>query len=56
MRRLWRLRWNMRLNPKKTKSMVLSRSRPSSLGYDDLSLGCVELEELYIVCVFLGSP
>ena len=42
----WRLKWHTRLNPKKTKSMVLSRSRTSALSYGNLTLGGVKLEEL----------
>ena len=30
----------------KTQSMVVSRSRTSALGYDDLTLGGSELEEI----------
>ena len=37
---------NMRHNLKKTKSMVVSRSRTNASGYDDLTLGGAELEEL----------
>ena len=42
----WCLKWHMRLNPKKTKSMVVSRSRTSAPGYDDLTLGGAELEKV----------
>ena len=42
----WCLKWYMRLNPKKTKSMVVSRSRTTAPGYTDLTLGSVEFEEL----------
>ena len=41
----WCLKWHRRLNLKKTKSMVLSRSRICALGYGDLTLGGAELEE-----------
>ena len=40
----WRLKWNMRLNSKKTKSMVGSWSRTIAPGYGDLTLGGAELE------------
>ena len=36
----------MRLNPKKTKSMVVSRSGTSVPGYGDLTLGGAVLEEI----------
>ena len=36
----------MRLNPNKTKSMVVSLSRTSDPGYGDLTLGATELEEI----------
>ena len=36
----------MRLNPKKTKSMEVSRSRTIASGYDDLTLGGDEIKEL----------
>ena len=42
----WCLKWHMRPNPKKTKSMVVNRSRTSAPGYGDLTLGGAELEEL----------
>ena len=41
----WSLRWHMRLNPKKTKFMVVSRSSIIAPGYGDLTLGSAELEE-----------
>ena len=41
----------MRLNPKKTKSMVVSRPLTSAPDYGDLTLGGAELEEK--VSVFL---
>ena len=40
------LKWRMRLNPRKTKSMVVSRSRTNAHGYGDLTLGSAELEEI----------
>ena len=40
------LKWHMRLNPKKTKSMVAMRSRIHALGYGDLTLGGAKLEEV----------
>ena len=42
----WYLKWHMRLNSKRTKSMVVSRSRTIIPGYDDLTLGGAELKEL----------
>ena len=36
----------MRLNPKKTKSKVVSRSLTNTPGYGDLTFGGAELEEL----------
>ena len=48
----------MRLNPKKTKSMVVSRSRTIAFCYDDLTLGRPELEErksLHILRVTFDS-
>ena len=36
----------MRLHHKKTKSMVVSRSRTYAVGYSDFTLGCVELDEV----------
>ena len=35
----------MRLNLKNAKTIVVSRSRTSALGHDDLILGGAELEE-----------
>ena len=40
----WCLKWHMKLNFKKTKSMVVSRSRANAPGYGDLILGGAELE------------
>ena len=48
----------MRLNPKKTKSMVVSRSRTNAAGYGILTLASAKLEEiksLYIFGVTLDS-
>ena len=48
----------MKLNPKKTKSMVVSRSRTYVRGYGDLTLRGLELEEvksLHILRVTFGS-
>ena len=42
----WCLQWHMRLNPKKTKFMVVSRFRTIALGYGDLTLGGAKLEEV----------
>ena len=42
----WCLKWHMRLNPKKTKSMEVSRSRTYASGYGDLTLDGAELEEI----------
>ena len=36
----------MKLNPKKAKFMLVSRSRIIAPGYDDLILGDAELEEI----------
>ena len=40
------MKWHMRLTPGKTKSMAVSRSRTYAAGYDDLTLGSEELEEV----------
>ena len=40
------LKWHLRLNPKKTKSMVVSRSRTIAPCYGNLTLDGAELEEL----------
>ena len=42
----WCLKWHMRLNPRKAKSMMVSRSRTRALGYVDLTLGSTEFEEV----------
>ena len=42
----WCLKWHMRLNYKKTKLIVVSRSRTYASGYGNLTLGCAELEEV----------
>ena len=42
----WCLKCHMRLNPKKTKPVVVSRSRTIAPGYGDLTLSGAELEEL----------
>ena len=42
----WCLKWQMRLNTKKTTSMVVSLSCTYASGYDDLTLGGAELEEV----------
>ena len=42
----WCLKWHMRQNRTKTKPMLISWSRVSALGYDDLTLGGAELEEV----------
>ena len=39
----WGLNWHLRLNRKKTKSMVVSRSRTNAPGYGDLTLNGAEL-------------
>ena len=41
----WCLKRQIRLNPKKTNSMVVSWSRIVAPGYGDLTLGGAELEE-----------
>ena len=45
----------MGLNPKKTESMVVSRSRIIAPGYGDLALGGAELEEIKSLRI-LGVP
>ena len=40
------LKWHMRLNSKKTISIVVSRSRIVAPGYGDLSLSCAVLQEV----------
>ena len=40
----WCLKGHMRLNPEKTKSMVVSRSRTYAPGYGDHTLGGAKLE------------
>ena len=40
------LKWHMKLNPKKTQSVVVIRSQTSSSGYGDLTIGGAELEKL----------
>ena len=47
----WYLKWQMRLNSKKTKSMVVSRSLTIALGYSDLTLGGAELEKVKSLCI-----
>ena len=42
----WCLKWPMRLNPKKMKSMVIGRSRTIAPGYDELTLFGAELKEV----------
>ena len=42
----WCFKLHMRLNLKKTKSMVVSRFQTIALGYGDLTLGGTELEEV----------
>ena len=39
----WCLKWHMRLNPKKTKFLVVSRSLTITPGYGDFILVCAEL-------------
>ena len=46
------LKWHVRLNPKKMKSMVLSRSRSNAPGYGDLTLGGAELEDVKCLRIF----
>ena len=41
----WCFKWHMRLNPKKTKSIVVNQSRTIALGDVDLTLGGAEFEE-----------
>ena len=40
------LKWHMRLNYNKTKSMMISRCRNYAPGYSDLTLGGAEFEEV----------
>ena len=40
------MKWHIRLNPKKTKSTAVSRSRSNAPGYGDLTLGSAELEQV----------
>ena len=40
------LKWHMRLNARKTKSMVISRSRTNNSGYGDLTRYGEELEKI----------
>ena len=42
----WCLRWPHMVNPKKAKSMVVSRSQTSASGYGNLTLGGAELKGL----------
>ena len=42
----WWLKYDMRLNPKKTISMVASRSRTTAPDYGVLTLGGTELKEV----------
>ena len=54
----WCLKWHMRLNPKKTKSMAVSRFRTIAPGHGDLTIAGDELEEvkgLRILGVILNS-
>ena len=41
----------MRLNPKMTKPMIVSRPRTYAPGYDDFTLGDTELEEVNGLCI-----
>ena len=43
---LWCVKWHMKLNPEKMKSMAVSWYRTNAFGYGDLSLGGAELEEV----------
>ena len=49
------LMWHRRLNPKKTKSMVVIRSRPYAPGYKDLLLVVLSLRR-WEVGIFLRYP
>ena len=42
----WCVKWYMRLNPKKTRSMVVNRSHANAPGYCDLTHGGAELKEV----------
>ena len=41
----------MRLNPKKMKPMVVSRSRTNALGFSNFTLSGAELEEEKGLCI-----
>ena len=45
------LKWHMRPSPKKTKIMVINRSRTTDSGYCDLTRGGAELEEVMSLCI-----
>ena len=51
----WCLKWHMRLNPNRTKSMMISRSRTYAPAYGDLTLHGAELEEGKSLRVFGGN-
>ena len=54
----WCLKWHMRLTPEKIKVIMVGRSRTTTPGYGDLSLGGAEFEEvksLHILVVTLDS-
>ena len=54
----WYLKWHMRLNSRKTKSMVVSRCHTYAPGYGDLTLGGEKLGEvkcLHILEVIFDS-
>ena len=42
----WCLKWHMKLNPKKTKSPLVSRFRTIAPGYCGFALGGADLEEV----------
>ena len=44
----WYLKGHIGLNPKTTKSMVVSRFRTITPGYGDLTLSDAELEEVFL--------
>ena len=57
----WSLKWFLKpfqtpgVDPKKTKSMMVSRSRTSDPGYGDLTLEGAELEEVKSLCILGGT-
>ena len=46
------LKYHIRLNPKKTKSVVVNCSRTNALDYGELPLGGAELKEVKSLSIF----